>query len=130
MKDKFLLEIVTPKGIIFSGDVKSAQFPGSEGELGVLPNHSPLITLLSTGLIEVTDLSGEKDIVAINWGYLKVAEDKVTVLADGAVYVGGRSDSAMKESMEKAKKLIESMSSDTLAHASIISRMEDVARSK
>ena len=130
MKDKFLLEIVTPKGSIFSGEVKSAQFPGSEGELGILPNHSSLITLLSTGLIEVADLNGEKDIVAINWGYLKVSEEKVTVLADGAVYVGGKSNSAMKESMEKAKELIESMSSDSIAHASIISKIEDITRSK
>lgn len=130
MKDKFWLEIVTPKGSIFSDDVKSAQFPGSEGELGVLPNHSSLITLLSTGVIEITDLNGEKDIVAINWGYLKVSEEKVTVLADGAVYVGGKTNSAIKDSLSKAKHLIESMSSDSITHASIISKIEDVARSK
>ncbi|EPH07464.1 ATP synthase F1, epsilon subunit [Campylobacter ureolyticus ACS-301-V-Sch3b] len=130
MKDKFQLEIVTPKGTIFSGEVKSAQFPGSEGELGVLPSHAPLITLLNTGLIELVDENNEKDMVAINWGYLKVDEEKVTVLADGAVYVGGKSDSSIAESLDKAKELIESMGSENVTYASTIAKMENMARSK
>lgn len=126
MKNKFTLEIVTPKGMIFSGDAKEAQLPGSEGELGVLPNHAPLVTLLNAGLIEVTDLNGDVERVAINWGYLKVSEEKVTVLADGAVYIGGKKDGKIAQAIEKAKELIESMGSETTAYAATIARLENL----
>lgn len=126
MKDKFTLEIVTPKGMIYSGDAKEAQLPGSEGELGILPNHASLVTLLDTGLIEVTDLNGDVERVAINWGYLKVSEEKVTVLADGAVYIGGKKDGKMAQAIESAKKLIESMSSESTAYAATIARLENL----
>ncbi|NLY03702.1 MAG: F0F1 ATP synthase subunit epsilon [Campylobacter sp.] len=126
MNDKFILEIVTPKGMIFKGDVKEAQFPGAEGELGIHPNHACLITLLDTGLIELTDINGDKEMVAINWGYLKVSEEKVTVLADGAVYVGGKNDSEIAKSISKAKELVESMSSESTAYATTIARIDSL----
>lgn len=126
MRDSFILEIVTPKGMIFSGDAKQAQLPGSEGELGILPNHASLVTLLDTGLIEVTDMSGNVERVAINWGYLKVSEEKVTVLADGAVYLGGNKDGKMAQAIEKAKKLVESMSSESTAYAATIARLDSL----
>ncbi|CZE45762.1 ATP synthase F1 subunit epsilon [Campylobacter geochelonis] len=130
MNDRFQLEIVTPKGMIFSGEVKSAQFPGKEGEFGVLPGHAALVTLLSAGLIEVVHLDNEKDIVAINWGYVKVDESKVSVLADGAVYVGGKSESAIAESLSKAKELIDAMGGESSAYATTIAKMETMVRSK
>lgn len=126
MKNKFILEIVTPKGMIFSGDVKEAQFPGSEGELGILPNHASLVTLLDTGLIEVIDLNGDIERIAINWGYLKVSEEKVTVLADGAVYIGGKKDGKIAQAIEKAKELIESMGSESTAYAATIARLDNL----
>ncbi|PSM51597.1 ATP synthase, F1 complex, epsilon subunit [Campylobacter blaseri] len=130
MNDKFHLEIVTPTGIVFSDSVKSVQLPGSEGEFGVLPGHAAITTLLSSGLIEIVDLNDEKDIVAISWGYVKVDESKVTVLADGAVYIGGKDNSSIAESMEKAKELIESMGADNVNYANTISRMETHIRVK
>jgi len=126
--ETFKLEIVTPEGVIFSGDVRSAQFPGSEGELGVLPRHASLITLLKTGVIEIVDGDGSKDIVAINWGYLKIEENKVSVLADGAVHVYGSDQSAIAASLAKAKELISSMSSDTATYASTLARIESASR--
>lgn len=130
MNDRFKLEIVTPEGMIFSGDVKSAQLPGSEGELGVMPGHASLITLLNAGIIEVVDMDDNKEVVAINWGYLKVQNDNVTVLADGAVHISGGSDSKIAESLQKAKDLISSMGSDSATYAGTIARMDTLARSK
>lgn len=130
MSDKFYLEIVTPTGIVFSDNVKSVQLPGSEGEFGILPGHAAITTLLHSGLIEIVDLDNEKDIVAISWGYVKVDEIKVTVLADGAIYIGGKDNSSIAESMQKAKELIEAMGSDNVNYANTISRIENVGRSK
>nr|WP_315518969.1 ATP synthase F1 subunit epsilon [uncultured Campylobacter sp.] len=128
--DKLHLEIVTPQGQIFNDDVSSVVLPGSEGEFGVLPNHASLISLLKAGIIDIEDKHKKHDVVAINWGYAKIDEGKVVILADGAVYVSGNSESELANSLEAAKNLIESMSSDTNAFAATISKMENVVRAR
>ena len=128
--DKLHLEIVTPQGQIFNDDVSSVVLPGSEGEFGVLPNHASLISLLKAGIIDIEDKHKKHDVVAINWGYAKIDEGKVVILADGAVYVSGNSESELANSLEAASNLIESMSSDTNAFAATISKMENVVRAR
>ena len=128
--DKLHLEIVTPQGQIFNDDVSSVVLPGSEGEFGVLPNHASLISLLKAGIIDIEDKHKKHDVVAINWGYAKIDEGKVVILADGAVYVSGNSESELANSLESARNLIESMSSDTNAFAATISKMENVVRAR
>ena len=128
--DKLHLEIVTPQGQIFNDDVSSVVLPGSEGEFGVLPNHASLISLLKAGIIDIEDKHKKHDVVAINWGYAKIDEGKVVILADGAVYVSGKSESELANSLEAARNLIESMSSDTNAFAATISKMENVVRAR
>ena len=128
--DKLHLEIVTPQGQIFNDDVSSVVLPGSEGEFGVLPNHASLVSLLKAGIIDIEDKHKKHDVVAINWGYAKIDEGKVVILADGAVYVSGNSESELANSLEAARNLIESMSSDTNAFAATISKMENVVRAR
>ena len=128
--DKLHLEIVTPQGQIFNDDVSSVVLPGSEGEFGVLPNHASLISLLKAGIIDIEDKHKKHDVVAINWGYAKIDEGKVVILADGAVYVSGNSESELANSLEAARNLIESMISDTNAFAATISKMENVVRAR
>ena len=128
--DKLHLEIVTPQGQIFNDDVSSVVLPGSEGEFGVLPNHASLISLLKAGIIDIEDKHKKHDVDAINWGYAKIDEGKVVILADGAVYVSGNSESELANSLEAARNLIESMSSDTNAFAATISKMENVVRAR
>ncbi|WP_103582426.1 ATP synthase F1 subunit epsilon [Campylobacter concisus] len=128
--DKLHLEIVTPQGQIFNDDVSSVVLPGSEGEFGVLPNHAALISLLKAGIIDIEHKNKKHDVVAINWGYAKIDEGKVVILADGAVYVSGDSESEIANSLEAARNLIESMSSDTNAFAATISKMENVVRTR
>ena len=128
--DKLHLEIVTPQGQIFNDDVSSVVLPGSEGEFGVLPNHASLISLLKAGIIDIEHKNKKHDVVAINWGYAKIDEGKVVILADGAVYVSGNSESELANSLEAARNLIESMSSDTNVFAATISKMENVVRTR
>ncbi|ORI04523.1 ATP synthase F1 subunit epsilon [Campylobacter concisus] len=128
--DKLHLEIVTPQGQIFNDDVSSVVLPGSEGEFGVLPNHASLISLLKAGIIDIEHKNKKHDVVAINWGYAKIDEGKVVILADGAIYVSGDSESELANSLEAARNLIESMSSDTNAFAATISKMENVVRAR
>ena len=127
--DMLKLEIVTPEGQIFSDSVKDVTLPGSEGEFGVYPGHASLVSLLQAGVIDIELSDGKHEIVAINWGHAKVDENSVTVLADGAVAIGGSSESAIASSLESAKKLIESMSDSDIAIATATAKIDSIARS-
>ena len=128
--DTLKLEIVTPIGQIFANDVKSVTLPGSEGEFGVLPNHASLVTLLQAGVIDIELKNGDHDVVAINWGHVKVDENSVTVLADGAISIGGSSESEIAKSLEEAKELIKSMSDSDIAIAIATSKIDSIVKTR
>ena len=77
------LEIVTAERVVFSGEVDEIIAPGVEGQLGILPHHSPLMTMLQAGEL-VAKKSGQDEIMAIAGGFLEVRPDRVIVLADAA----------------------------------------------
>lgn len=122
------LEIVTPAGQIFSNNVKSVTLPGSEGEFGVLPNHASLVTLLNAGIIDIELEDGNHDVVAINWGHVKVDENSVAVLVDGAVSIGGSSESEIAKSLDAAKELLKSIGDSDIAIAIATSRIEAITK--
>ena len=78
------LKIITPERVVFAEDgVESVTLPGSEGELTILPSHSPLMTELAPGPLTFRKGGQETD-VAVAGGFLEVRDDKVIVLADTA----------------------------------------------
>ncbi|WP_457560529.1 ATP synthase F1 subunit epsilon [Caminibacter sp.] len=122
------IDIVTPLGRIFQGEIKEATFPGIEGEFGVLEGHAPIVTTLNPGLITLKKADGKNEIIAVNWGYVEVTPDHINVLVDGAVPVEGSSESEIAEAIEKAKQLIkDATDSDTLV-ATVEARIESAAR--
>ncbi|MBD5165064.1 ATP synthase F1 subunit epsilon [Helicobacter sp.] len=123
------LDIVTPEGKIFSNDVKSVTLPGSEGEFGVLPGHIGIVTTLNAGVIEIEKKDNKKEIVAINWGYAKVNETSVDVLAEGAVDINGDSESEIAQAIANAKNLLEESTDNNLAVSMVVSRIENTAKS-
>lgn len=89
-----LLEVVTPEGVVYSDNVNMVIAPGSEGELGILPNHTPLVSKLKKGLLRVKkkdekDQFGDELKMEILGGFLEVRPDKVTVLTD----IAGKTES-------------------------------------
>ena len=122
------IDIVTPLGRIFEGEIKEATFPGSEGEFGVLEGHAPLMTNLKPGVITIKKTDGKEEMIAINWGYVEVSPQKVNVLVDGAVPIKGPDESAIAKSIEKAKELLkQATDSDTLV-AAVSAKIESAAR--
>jgi len=77
------LEIVTAEWVIFSDDVDVVVAPGVEGQLGILPHHAPLMTMLMPGEVLVRK-GGEEFSLAISGGFLEVRPDRIIVLADAA----------------------------------------------
>lgn len=83
MTDKLKLEMVTPYRMVLAEEVDEVTAPGSLGEFGVLPGHTPLLTTLKIG--ELSYRKGAESFhVAVNWGYVEVEDDKVTVLVETA----------------------------------------------
>jgi len=77
------LEIVTAERVVFSDDVDVVVAPGVEGQLGILPHHAPLMSMLLPGELRVRK-GGEELYLAIAGGFLEVRPDRVIVLADAA----------------------------------------------
>ena len=77
----FRCEIVTQDRQLFSGEVDAVYAPGGEGDLGLLPRHTPLLTTLKFGVLRVAR-NGEEQVFAIAGGILEVRPERVTVLAD------------------------------------------------
>jgi len=77
------LDIVTAERIVYSEDVDAVIAPGIEGQLGILPHHAPLMTILQAGEL-VVRRGSEEDSLAISGGFLEVRPDRVIVLADSA----------------------------------------------
>jgi F-type H+-transporting ATPase subunit epsilon len=90
------LEIVTPERRAFVGDVDEVIVPGSEGEMGILPHHAPLISLLGHGVLRFRS-EGREEAFAIFGGFVQVRPDRVVVLAETA-------DMASEIDLERAER--------------------------
>jgi F-type H+-transporting ATPase subunit epsilon len=82
----FHFDLVSPEKLLFSGDVTQVDLPGSEGDLGVLAEHAPLVTTLRPGILVIYDEGGPQRVV-VNGGFAEVGPAGLTVLADMAVPV-------------------------------------------
>jgi len=107
MAEKLTLDIVSPYGHVFTEEVDEVVAKGSEGEFGVLPDHSPFLTTLDVGMLTYKKGS-ETGYIFVNWGYAEVGPDKVTILADSAeksVDIDvARAQEAMKRAEERLKQ--------------------------
>ena len=106
MAETFLLEIATPERLAFSGEVEEANFPGIEGEFGVLPGHTPFLTQLKIGSLQFKTES-RTEYLTVNRGFVEVTPKKVTVLTESAELKSEidleRAEAALKRAEERMK---------------------------
>ncbi len=81
-------EFVSPESVLFSGDVDQVDLPGIEGDLGILPGHAPMVTLLRPGIVTIMR-EGQREPVVVIGGFAEMGPGGLTVLADRA---GARED--------------------------------------
>lgn len=107
----FRLEIVTAERVVYSEDVNILVAPGIDGELGILPRHAPLLTVLKPGEIRVVK-DGEESYMAVSGGFLEVLGNKVTILADTAEHAGEIDLQRAEAALKRAQEAVASRSSD------------------
>ena len=111
MAEKIKLELVTPYKRVLSEEVDEVTAPGSVGEFGVLPDHTSLLTTLKVG-----DLSYKQDgktfHVAVNWGYVEVEDDVMTVLVETAEPADQIDVVRAKEALSRAEEALKTLSSE------------------
>ena len=81
MSEKLILSIVTPEKLLVSEEVDQVNVPGSEGDLGILYDHTPILTNLRSGQLSY-EKEGETIALVVSGGYLEVTDNRVTILAE------------------------------------------------
>ena len=84
MADTLKFSLVSPERELYSGDVDQVDIPGTEGDLGIMPNHSPLMAAIRTGVITVTE-NGSQTQYFVQGGFADITPSGLTVLAERAV---------------------------------------------
>jgi F-type H+-transporting ATPase subunit epsilon len=101
------LEIVTPERLAYSDEVDMVLVPGIEGELGILPHHTPLVSLLGMGELKIRK-GGQEEVFAIAGGFLQVRPDKVVVMAETADLAADIDLEKAEEARREAQRALES----------------------
>lgn len=105
------LEIITAEGIVYSDDVEVLLAPGTEGDLGILPHHAALMTMLQPGELMVRK-DGEETFLAVTGGFLEVMENRISILADAAERSEDIDEERAQAAIKQAEERIAMRSAD------------------
>lgn len=108
MADKLTFSLVSPERELFSGDVDQVDIPGSEGDMGIFPDHSPVMAAIRTGAVTVYD-NGTQTVYFVQGGFVDVTPEGLTVLAERAMLMSDVSKSDLDASIEAATMALEGL---------------------
>ncbi len=111
-RDTLHVEVVTAERELYNGEANLVSAPGSEGRLGILPRHAPLLTTLAPGELRI-ELNGADEPLFVSGGFLEVSESRVTVLADTAEHAEEIDEARAEEARRSAEERIAQAQSDT-----------------
>jgi len=115
MADTLRLEIVTPDAVVYSEEVDMVTLPSVEGELGILPQHVPLMTQLVPGEI-VVQRGGHDEFLAVGEGLVEVTGKRVAILTDMAIAADKIDEAKVEEARQRAEaRLRDKISSEEIA---------------
>lgn len=106
MADTIQVDIVSAEGQIFSGQARMVFAPAKEGDLGILPRHAPLLTLLKPGEVRVQTPEGDEQPFYVGGGALEIQPDRVTVLADTALRAKDIDEAAALAAKQRAEETL------------------------
>ena len=106
------VDVVSAEESIFSGEAKFVALPGENGELGILPRHTPLITRIKPGAVRIERTDGTEEFVFVAGGILEVQPGAVTVLADTAIRGKDLDEAKAGEAKRLAEEAMKNAKSD------------------
>ena len=124
----FLCRVVSAREELYSGEISMLIASGIEGEIGILPGHTPLITLLKPGPMRVQTPDGEEEVIYVSGGVLEVQPKMITVLADTAMRARNLDESKIVEARKKAEQMLVNQSDTLQTNAALASLAESVAQ--
>ncbi len=106
-----MVDVVSAEESVFSGEADFVALPGDQGELGILPGHTPLITRIRPGAVRIQS-NGKEELIFVAGGILEVQPKAVTVLADTAIRGDDLDEAKAEEARRKAEEALASRSTD------------------
>jgi len=103
-------EVVTPERVVFREVALQVTIPTKDGEITVLPNHIPLISILKPGVIDLKTQDKAREIIAVSMGFVEVLKDKIVILADTAE----RAEEIDMEKTTEARKRAEKIKTEAI----------------
>jgi len=105
MANTIHVDVVSAEKAIYSGEAEFVVLPGEVGELGIYPRHTPLITRIKPGTVEITPAGGgEKELIFVAGGILEVQPKLITVLADTAIRGHDLDEAKANEALKRAEE--------------------------
>jgi len=105
IKKTITFQIVTPERVVFEAEILQVTVPTESGEITVLPDHLPIVSILKPGVLELKLENNETEVLAVSGGFVEVLRDKVVILADSAEMAHDLDE----EKIEEAKKAAENI---------------------
>lgn len=106
MAKTFHVDIVSAEQAIFSGEAEMVIAPGEGGELGILPEHTPLLTRIKPGTVRIKTTGSEEEVIYVSGGMMEVQPDRVTVLADTSVRAHDLDEAKALDAERQAKEAL------------------------
>jgi len=106
------LDVVSAETSLFSGRVSHLSVSGQEGELGIMPGHTPLLTPIKPGMVHLVKQGGSEEVIYISGGFLEVQPGGVTVLADTAIRGQDLDEAKAEDAKRAAEEQMSNGSSD------------------
>ncbi len=118
MASTLKLEIVTPEARTYSEEVEMVTLPGTEGEMGIYPNHVPLMTQIKPGEITVLK-GGQQYFLAVGEGFVEITGDRVAIMTDMAIKAENIDEAKAEEARKRAEaRLTEKLDDEEVASVS------------
>ncbi|PKK82305.1 MAG: ATP synthase F1 subunit epsilon [candidate division Zixibacteria bacterium HGW-Zixibacteria-1] len=108
----FKLTIVTPEKRFYEGDVGSLIVSGSEGYLGVLTDHAPLITAVIPGKVTIKDKSNQEIFLSVSFGFFEVSSNHATLLADSVEFLSDIDLERAQKALDRARQRLANQAGD------------------
>lgn len=130
IKKTITFQIVTPERVVFEAQILQVSIPTENGEITVLPEHLPLVSILKPGVLELKLENNETEVLAVSGGFLEIVKDKVVILADTAEMAHDLNEEKIEEA-RKAAENIKIEATDDKDFANALGLIEkQLARSK